>query len=158
MDDAPVPVLLLGVGNVLMGDEGVGVEVVRSIAEGPIPDGVVCLDGGTGSLQLLGPLLAAERVVLVDATADGRPPGTVTRLTPRFSDDYPRRMTAHDIGLKDLLDAFYLMGREPRVTLITISIDFPQEIGVGLSSAIRDALPGIEGMVRQDLAPTMAAS
>lgn len=155
MDDAPAPLLLLGVGNVLMGDEGVGVEVVRGLSEGPLPEGVVCLDGGTGSLQLLGPLLAAERVVLVDATADGRPPGTLTRSTPRFSDDYPPRMTAHDIGLKDLLDAFYLMGREPRVTLYTISIDFPQEIRVGLSPAIRDALPGIAGAIRRELAPTM---
>lgn len=158
MDDTPVPVLLLGVGNVLMGDEGVGVEVVRSIADGPLPEGVAYLDGGTGSLQLLGPLLAADRVVLVDATADGRPPGTVSRLTPRFSDDYPPRMTAHDIGLKDLLDAFYLMGREPRVTLFTISIEFPQEIGVGLSPEIREALPGIVARIREELPLTVVVS
>mgnify|MGYP001348771147 CR=1 FL=1 len=145
-------VLVLGVGNILMGDEGVGVEVVQSLSERPLPAGFTCLDGGTGSLQLLDPLLEAERIVLIDATADGEPVGTLKRLRPRFSRDYPRRITAHDIGLKDLIDAFYLLGKEPDVTLYTISIEFPQEVGVGLSEPLRAALPGIVREIEEALA------
>ena len=81
--------LILGIGNILMGDEGVGVEVVRRLEAQPLPEGVECLDGGTGSFVLLGPMQSAARVILVDATADGAPPGTITRLEPRFSRDYP---------------------------------------------------------------------
>jgi hydrogenase maturation protease len=145
-------VLVLGVGNILMGDEGVGVEVVQRLSERPLPAGFTCLDGGTGSLQLLDPLLEAERIVLIDATADGEPVGTLKRLRPRFSRDYPRRITAHDIGLKDLIDAFYLLGKEPDVTLYTISIEFPQEVGVGLSEPLRAALPGIVREIHEALA------
>jgi hydrogenase maturation protease len=145
-------VLVLGVGNILMGDEGVGVEIVNRLADLPLPAGTSCLDGGTGSLQLLDPMLEADRVVLIDATADGEPVGTLRRLRPKFSKDYPRRITAHDIGLKDLIDAFYLMGKEPDVTLFTISTEFPQEIGVGLSPALRESLPSIVREIHEAIA------
>jgi hydrogenase maturation protease len=145
-------VLVLGVGNILMGDEGVGVEIVNRLADLPLPAGTSCLDGGTGSLQLLDPMLEADRVVLIDATADGQPVGTLRRLRPKFSKDYPRRITAHDIGLKDLIDAFYLMGKEPDVTLFTISTEFPQEIGVGLSPALRESLPSIVREIHEAIA------
>ena len=81
--DAP-RCLVLGIGNVLMGDEGIGVHVVRRIPDGALPPGTEILDGGTGGLHLLGPIQAAERVVLVDATVDGAPTGTVRRLRPRW--------------------------------------------------------------------------
>ena len=144
-------VLVLGVGNILMGDEGVGVAVVERLSERELPAGFTCLDGGTGSLQLLDPLLTADRVVLIDATSDGEPVGTLKRLRPKFSKDYPRRITAHDIGLKDLIDAFYLLGKEPDVTLYTISIEFPQEVGVGLSEPLRSALPRIVAEIHEAL-------
>ena len=149
--------LVLGVGNILMGDEGVGVDVVERISGLPLPPGTTCLDGGTGSLQLLDPMLEADRVVLIDACADGNPVGTLRCLRPKFSKDYPKRITAHDIGLKDLIDAFYLLRGEPDVTLFTISTEFPQEIGVGLSEPLRAALPAIVAGIHEAL-PTEAAA
>src|SRR5208283_3694323 len=83
------------------------VEVVRALEKAPLPPNVECLDGGTGGFHLLGPLQDADRILLIDACVDGSPSGTVRRLQPRFSSDYPRTLTAHDIGLKDLLDAAY---------------------------------------------------
>jgi len=144
-------VLVLGVGNILMGDEGVGVEVARRLSDLTLPEGTTCLDGGTGSLQLLDPMLEADRVVIIDATADGEPLGTLRCLRPKFSKDYPQRITAHDIGLKDLLDAFYLLGMEPDVTLFTISTEFPQEVGVGLSEPLMAALPAIVARIHDAL-------
>jgi hydrogenase maturation protease len=127
------PTLVLGLGNVIMGDEGVGVHVVRAIAQRALPAGVECLDGGTGGFVLLEPLQNAGRIVLIDATADGNPPGTVTRTTPKFSTDYPPTLTAHDIGVKDLLDAFYMQGGSRDVILYTITIDPRQPIRMTLS-------------------------
>ena len=106
--------LVLGLGNVIMGDEGVGVHVVRALEKHPLPANVECLDGGTGGFILLEPLQSASRIILIDAAADGNPIGTVTRTTPRFSRDYPPTLTAHDIGVKDLLDVFYMQGGGPR--------------------------------------------
>jgi hydrogenase maturation protease len=127
------PTLVLGLGNVIMGDEGVGVHVVRALERHPLPAGVECLDGGTGGFILLEPLQNAGRVILIDAAADGNPPGTVTRTTPRFSQDYPPSLTAHDIGVKDLLDAFYMQGGTREVVLYAITIDPRQPISMDLS-------------------------
>ncbi|HEX7730413.1 MAG TPA: hydrogenase maturation protease, partial [Terracidiphilus sp.] len=125
--------LVLGLGNTIMGDEGVGVHVVRALEQHTLPEDVECLDGGTGGFILLEPLELASRIVLVDAAADGNPIGTVSRTTPRFSSDYPPTMTAHDIGMKDLLDAFYMRGAQRDVVLYTITIDPRQPISLELS-------------------------
>jgi hydrogenase maturation protease len=128
--------LVLGLGNVIMGDEGVGVHVVRALEQHPLPANVECLDGGTGGFVLLGPLQDAGRIILIDAAADGNPPGTVTRTTPKFSRDYPPTLTAHDIGVKDLLDVFYIQGGSPDVVLYAITIDPQQPISMELSPEI----------------------
>jgi hydrogenase maturation protease len=145
--DSRADVLVLGIGNVLMGDEGIGVHVVRYLEERELPEGVVCLDGGTGSLTLLEPMQSAGRVVLVDATIDGSAPGTVRRLRPHFSSDYPRTLAAHDIGLKDLLDAFYLLGEAIDVTLFAVSIETPGDTTLELSDALAAAVPEIARQV-----------
>jgi hydrogenase maturation protease len=125
--------LVLGLGNIIMGDEGVGVHVVRSLEKQWLPADVECLDGGTGGFILLEPLQKADRVILIDAAADGNPIGTVTRSTPQFSRDYPPTLTAHDIGVKDLLDAFYMQGGTREVILYSITIDPDQPISMELS-------------------------
>jgi len=131
--------LVLGLGNVIMGDEGVGVHAVRALEKQTLPGNVECLDGGTGGFILLEPLQAAEHIILIDATDDGNPPGTVTRTTPRFSKDYPPTLTAHDIGVKDLLDAFYMQGGEREVVLYAVSINPKQPISLELSAACAKA-------------------
>jgi len=130
---------VLGLGNVLMGDEGVGVHVVRAVEKHTLPAKVECLDGGTGGFTLLEPLQEAGRIILIDAASDGNPIGTVTRTTPRFSRDYPPTLTAHDIGVKDLLDVFYIQGGGPDVILYAITIDPQQPISMELSEVIAKA-------------------
>ncbi|WP_306599579.1 hydrogenase maturation protease [Geothrix sp. 21YS21S-2] len=149
----PDRILVLGIGNTLLGDEGAGVHVVRRLMEAPAPPGVEFLDGGTGSLVLLEPMQDARRIILVDATADGEPPGTLRRLAPKFASDFPPSLAAHDIGLKDLLDSFYLMDLgEPDVVLFTLSIALPQDMTVDLSPALAEAVPGAAAAVLAELA------
>jgi hydrogenase maturation protease len=142
--------LVLGLGNVLMGDEGIGVHVVRALEKHTLPAGVECLDGGTGGFVLLEPLQNADRIILIDAAADGNPLGTVTRTTPRFSHDYPPTLTAHDIGVKDLLDVFYIQGGGPDIVLYAITIDPQQPISMELSEgAARAADEAIERILAE---------
>jgi hydrogenase maturation protease len=141
--------LVLGLGNILMGDEGIGVHVVRALEKHPLPADVECLDGGTGGFILLEPLENAGRIVLIDAAADGNPPGTVTRTTPRFSRDYPPTLTAHDVGVKDLLDVFYMQGGGRDVVLYAITIDPRQPISMNLSA---DGKKAAEAAVERILA------
>jgi len=140
-------VLILGIGNLLMGDEGVGARVAQHVNTFVLPEDVECLDGGTGGFHLLGPIQQAQKVILVDATVDGAPAGTVRRLRPRFAKEYPRTLTAHDIGLKDLLDAFYLLGDSPDVTLFAISIPPLQQLGLELSAEVNAVVPQVAKMV-----------
>jgi hydrogenase maturation protease len=149
-----VKTLVLGLGNVLMGDEGIGVHVVRALELHTLPEGVECLDGGTGGFVLLEPLQSADRIVLVDAAADGNPIGTVTRTTPRFSRDYPPTLTAHDIGVKDLLDVFYIQGGEREVVLYAITIDPQQPIRMSLSAGGTKAAEEAVRMILAELTKT----
>jgi hydrogenase maturation protease len=128
-----VKTLVLGLGNVLMGDEGIGVYVVREVEKHELPAGVDCLDGGTGGFTLLEPLENADRIIIVDAASDGNPIGTVSRTTPQFSRDYPPTLTAHDVGMKDLLDMFYIQGGTHEIILYAITIDPRQPIRMCLS-------------------------
>ncbi len=151
-------ILILGIGNILMGDEGVGAFVAQYLLKDPLPENVRCLDGGTGGLHLLGDMQAADVVILVDATVDGQPPGSWRILEPKFSHDYPPTLTAHDIGLKDLLDAMHLMGNAPRVILYAVSIEPLQGVGWGLSPQIEKVIPEICVSIRERVESLLQAT
>ena len=156
--DAEIKTLVLGLGNVIMGDEGVGVHVVRALEKQQVPDGVERLDGGTGGFFLLAPLENADRIFLIDAAADGNPPGTVTRTTPRFSKDYPPTLTAHDIGVKDLLDAFYMQGGTREVILYGNRYRPPQPISMELSAECARAAETATYVILEELQSVAAGS
>lgn len=143
--------LVLGLGNVLLGDEGVGVHVVRRLARMRLPEHVECLDGGTGGFVLLDPMQSAERILMIDACAEGEPVGRILRTTPRFSRDYPPTLTAHDVGIKDLLDVFHLLGGERDVTLYAITIDPQQPIRMELSEELTTAAEEAVRMIVAEL-------
>jgi hydrogenase maturation protease len=140
---AELRVLVLGVGNVLMGDEGVGVHAVRELDKRAFPPGVTVLDGGTGGFHLLSHLCEADTVLMIDATLDGKPPGTISVITPRYASDFPRALSAHDIGLKDLVESAALIGRLPEITLITVSVADLQPMQMTLSPEVAAAVPGV---------------
>jgi hydrogenase maturation protease len=132
-----------------MGDEGVGVHAVQALEREPLPPGVQVVDGGTGGFHLLPLLQEDPELVLVDATLDGRPPGTVRVLTPRFASDFPRSLGAHDVGLRDLLEAATLLGPLPRTHLVAVSIGRVGPPGTELTPEVAAALPEVLREVRR---------
>jgi len=141
-----------------MGDEGVGSRVAQYISDLDLPDGITCLDGGTGGFHLLGELQSAGKILLIDATADGQDPGTIKVIFPRFSSEYPRTLTAHDIGLKDLINAFYLLGKTPDIKLYTVSIELPSEPTMELSPAIEQLIPALGSRIANDASELLKES
>jgi hydrogenase maturation protease len=133
--------LILGIGNYLMGDEGIGVHVANRMSHIKLPEGVEVLDGGTGGFHLLGYLENYEHVILIDATLDGNTPGTIRLIKPKFSKDFPPAMSTHDIGLKDLVTALQLLDKMPEIDLIVISIESIQQQGVELTEEINNSIP-----------------
>lgn len=138
------PVLILGIGNYLMGDEGLGVHMARRLEERPLPAGVEVVEGGTGGFHLMPFFESHEKVILIDATLDERPAGTIRLLKPRFSSDFPKAMSTHDIGLKDVIEALILLEKMPEVHLFAVSIDMLQSQSIQLSSPITKALDELE--------------
>lgn len=143
--------LVLGIGNLLMGDEGVGVHAVRRLLDLRLPDDVKAVDGGTGGFHLLSCFQDYDQLVLIDATADGQAPGTVSTLEPVYASDYPRSLTAHDIGLKDVVEAAALLGPLPKTYLVTVSVGQPRGLALTLSPPVEAALPDVVAAVHRCL-------
>jgi hydrogenase maturation protease len=150
----PEKPLILGVGNLLMGDEGIGVAAIRYLEEKGFADHAELVDGGTSGFHLLGLFRDRQHIILIDAATDGKPAGTVSFIRPRYASDFPPTLTAHDIGLKDLLESAALLGDLPEVDLITISIGDLGLMTMELSPAVAAALPQIEALVRRCLEKT----
>ncbi len=150
--------LVIGIGNVLLRDDGVGVHVVREIArlaaEGEIelPAGTQVIDGGTLGLDLLPLLSSARRTVLVDAADLGRAPGAVGVICGEsLREALVFGGPAHRVGIGDLLGAARLMGTSlESVAIVGIQ---PAEIGAGLelSEAVWAAVPAAVEMTLNEL-------
>ncbi|MBS1979103.1 MAG: hydrogenase maturation protease [Bacteroidetes bacterium] len=140
MDKPDPSILILGVGNYLMGDEGVGVHLVRMMEKDPLPEGVDLLDGGTAGFQLMEYLERYPTVIMVDATLDKNPVGTIRMIEPKFSQDFPKAMSTHEIGLKDLIESLSLMGKMPKVYLFVISVADIANLHIGLSPQVKAAM------------------
>lgn len=134
-------VLVMGIGNLLMGDEGVGIHVIREFEKENKFPFVDTLDGGTGGFHLLSYLHDYKRVIIIDAALGDEIAGTVKVIKPKYSSDFPRTLSAHDIGLKDLLDSAQLIGELPDLTLIIIYIDKFQTLDLELSVEVKKAIP-----------------
>jgi hydrogenase maturation protease len=133
--------LILGIGNYLMGDEGVGVQTALALQKMPIADTIDVVDGGTGGFHLLEFFEVHDKVILIDATLDNNEPGTIRLIQPRFAQDFPRAMSTHDIGLRDMVNALQLMDKMPEIYLFVVSIESIQQQGIELTPAIQKAIP-----------------
>jgi hydrogenase maturation protease len=137
---SPNGILVLGIGNILLRDEGAGIHVVTRLEkEGFIEADL--MDGGTGGFHLLGFIQSYKTIIIIDASLDEFPAGNVRVLHPRYAKDFPRQLSAHEIGLKDLLDSAYLLGNMPQIHLVAISIKNFQEMGMELTDEVRKAIP-----------------
>ena len=116
-------ILVLGVGNLLLKDEGVGIHVIRTLEKEELPSNVSLMDGGTGGLHLISWIQDYDRIIMVDATLDSNPPGTVRLIRPRYATDFPPLRSAHEIGLRDMIEAMILTETLPDIQLIVVSVE-----------------------------------
>jgi len=142
-------ILILGIGNVLLSDEGIGVHVVRELGKEELPDDVHLLDGGTGGFHLLEIFQKYRKIILIDAAIDGKKPGTITLLQPRFAKDFPQTLSSHEIGLRDLIHSAALLGNLPEIDLITVSIPDDQPLSMDLSDEVAGSLADVKSLILQ---------
>lgn len=140
-------ILVLGIGNYLMGDEGVGVQFVQNLDTARFPENISFLDGGTGGFTLVPYIESHKHVIIVDATMDGKEEGTITLLTPKFSDDFPVSLSGHNFGLKDMVDILSFMDKMPNIYLFTVTISKMEPMYLELSPKVKAAIPLVTEMI-----------
>lgn len=139
-------VLVLGLGNILLSDEGVGVRVVEALAaRARLPAEVEILDGGTSGMELLEAMMGRDLIVVADAiTSERHAPGDILRLDGEELDQFFReRMSPHQIGLSDVLAALKLMDASPGQLVLHGVVPRSLDLGLELTpevSAARDRL------------------
>lgn len=143
-------ILVLGIGNLLLGDEAIGVRIVEALEQRYLlPPHVEVLDGGTSGMDLLDVMANRDHLIVADAVLTGDEPGSVVML---HDDEIPamftRKVSPHQIGLADVLMALRLTGEFPvRLTLVGV---VPQtlEPGIALSPVVQQALePALQQIV-----------
>lgn len=142
-NERPTPLLILGLGNLLCEDDGLGVAAVRRVAEAyDAPPGVQLLDGGTLGLSLLPHLLDARAAILVDAVRDEGPPGSFVRLEGEdVAPAAAHRLSPHQVGVADLLDGARLLDRYPAPLVLLGLVPGRMGLGIELSEPVALALP-----------------
>lgn len=146
-------ILILGVGNILLGDEGVGVRVVEQLLQHyHFSDQVELVDGGTAGLELLACLDGKKEMIIIDAMAGHEPAGTVKKM---ILDDPPaffqNRISPHQLGLSEMLSCAAMTDSLPEhITLYGI-IPHSLETGLTLSSPVTGAMQEVMAKIIADL-------
>jgi hydrogenase maturation protease len=147
-------VLILGLGNPLCSDDGLGIVAVHELqARFTLPEGVVVMDGGTLGLSLLPHLQDARAAILVDAIRTDDAPGSLVRIEgEEVAPAVACRLSPHQVGVADLLDAARLLGQKPEPLILLGIVPAHLGLGFGLSAAVRDRVDDLVRSVAEQAA------
>jgi hydrogenase maturation protease len=144
-------VVVIGVGNLLMKDEGIGIHALEALQQIDLPADVELVDGGT-SPDLIAYTKAGDRLILIDSAKAGGEPGAIYRFKPEdVSPETTHLTSAHELGVSQNLSLMSLLGNRPADTVI-IGIE-PGEIapGLELSALLQQKLPEIVKVVLKEI-------
>ncbi|WP_449243241.1 HyaD/HybD family hydrogenase maturation endopeptidase [Desulfovibrio sp.] len=153
MSDSPKRILVLGVGNILYTDEGVGVRVVEHLQERySFSENVALMDGGTLGTRLMGPILESDFLIVVDAVLGGDPPGAIYRLT---GEDLRKSLafkdSMHQTDLVDTLIYCGLVGNRPDAVVVGIEPEDYQSMAVELSPTLAKRVEDMAQVVLREI-------
>ncbi len=139
-------VLIIGMGNVLMQDEGVGVRAVEDFeSRYHLPPSVQVMDGGTTGMELFEPIRSCDWLIVADAVNTGDPPGTLVRIANRdIPAFFQTKISNHQLGLSDLLALLALKNETPEHVAIIGMVPHSLSNKLGLSDK---AAAGLDGLV-----------
>jgi hydrogenase maturation protease len=146
-------ILVLGVGNILLRDEGVGVRIIEHLlAEYSFSPNVELLDGGTLGVRLLEPIANADVLIVVDALRNGRPSGTVYRMT---AEELPLcisfKNSLHQTGLLETLAYAEMLGKRPKTVVVGIEPEDISPWGLELTETLKDCIPDVAACVLREI-------
>lgn len=142
--------LMLGVGNIIVGDEGFGVHVVRRLKGVELPEGTRIEEGGVGGFNLLGSLEGVDRVIVVDVMMSDTAPGEVLffKPGPDFQEPDKKIISFHQVGVLELVQMRNLLGDKPEVYFL---VTRPEKLewGTGLSESVQSAVDRAVALIKE---------
>lgn len=145
------PILILGIGNLLMKDEGVGVHIAQELMKMHLPRDVEVIDGGTASLDLISYLEGRKKVVVIDCVRGGHKPGTIYRLTPEeVKEDKSKILSLHQIDFQQTLHLASEFGKQPETVIIGIEPKNFSSWGMELSAVVKRRIPRVVELVKEE--------
>lgn len=148
----PKNITVLGIGNILLSDEGVGVHVVNELSKKTLPENISVVEGGTDGFRLMNIIMEADWLIVIDAVKGGDEPGTIYRFSIDDVKSCPSgfKTSVHQIGILEVIDLSGLIGNTPQTTIIGIE---PKslEMGLELSPEIREKIPQIIEIVLEEI-------
>jgi hydrogenase maturation protease len=146
--------VILGIGNIILSDEGVGVRAAEALeAAYEVPPDVEVIDGGTAGMELLGPLTGVDLLVVLDAIKAGREPGALVTLVgsevPVF---FRSKLSPHQISICDVLAGLEFSGEAPKDLVLIGCEPESLELGLELTPAIAAQVPEMVRLAVQELA------
>ncbi len=146
-------ILVLGIGNPLLGDDGLGVQVVRKLRTLDSLPPAELLDGGTAGLYLLPHLEGRSHILVVDAVDFGGTPGQIVRLRPsQVPAQVAMKLSEHQVTFQEVLALMGLMGVEPRELLLLGVQPRSTHWGDPLSPEVQAAIPQVMEEIGSQLA------
>lgn len=136
-------VLILGIGNILHKDDGLGVFIVNEINSSvkDLPKNVEVADGGTLGYDLLPLMSGREKIVIVDALKVDDEPGNIYRFPAKHLADNNNKFSLHDMGVKKIIDMLTLSGESPEVEIIGIVPEDIRSLEIGISDSVKNSIP-----------------
>lgn len=146
--------VVLGIGNTILSDEGIGVRAAEALREHyELPGNVEVIDGGTAGMELLGPLTGTDLLVVLDAVKAGRPPGTLVRMSGRDVPVFFRaKLSPHQVSLCDVLAGLEFSADLPKEIVLIGVEPASLELGLELTPTVAAKIPQVLGMAVAELA------
>jgi hydrogenase maturation protease len=148
----PPKIVILGVGNLLLSDEGVGVHVANELMKMSLPPEISVVEGGTDGFGLLNIITEADRLIVIDAVKGNAAPGSIYRFDVGEVRNCPSgfKTSIHQIGILEVLDLSGLIGKTPYTTIIGVE---PKslEMGMELSPEIKAKIPRVTELILDEL-------
>ncbi len=146
-------ILVLGVGNILMADEGIGVQIVSEMQTLDLPENVELLDGGTAGLDLIPYMKDKKKIIIIDCIDTDDPPGTVYRMTPLDLQEINTFTISsmHQIGLAETIQLSRLLGNDAEVVIIGITPKNYKEYSLEISPELKAIVNKVIEFVIQEI-------
>jgi len=151
--------VVLGVGNIILTDEGAGVRAVEALERGwKLPENVLAIDGGTSGMEMIEELSNLDFLIVLDVVKTGAAPGTVVRIAgeeiPVF---FRKKLSPHQIALPDVLASLELLDAMPK-EIVVLGVEFISlELGLDMTPTVAEKVPVLAAMAAEELAARVYA-